>query len=158
MLATTGTGVRVEVSVGVDVSVGRGVGVSVSVGMGVKVSVRVMLVDVVAGAGEGEAGCPPLLKVQANVVNIQGMRRYEILFFMIRFYTNLVRESSPLSSSAQPEGGRLSRTDRIVARPFIFCNYFLSRYFTTTCFMWASTPVKPLMRWCVMASSSFMGM
>jgi len=60
--------------------------------MGVKVSVKTMSVDVAAGVDEGEAGCPPPLKVQANIVHIQGMRRYEILFFMIRFYTNLVRE------------------------------------------------------------------
>lgn len=77
-------GVSVGVSVGMDVSVGMGVNVSVSVGMGVKVSVGITFVDVAAGTNKEGAGCPPpLLKLHARVVNIHGMRRYKILFFMV---------------------------------------------------------------------------
>jgi hypothetical protein len=70
----------------VDVTVNAGIGVYVRVGSGVNVSVEGTLVDVSAGMGEGEAVCVPSLKLQARIVRINKMRRYDFLFFTFSLY------------------------------------------------------------------------
>jgi hypothetical protein len=81
-----GVGVIVSVGRGVDVTVNVGIGVNVRVGRGVNVSVGGTLVDGSAGMGEGEAVCVPSLKLQARMVRINKMRRYDFLFFTFSLY------------------------------------------------------------------------
>ena len=69
-----------------DVTVNVGIDVNVRVGRGVNVSVGGTLVDVSAGMGEGEAVCVPSLKLQARIVIINKMRRYDFLFFTVSLY------------------------------------------------------------------------
>jgi hypothetical protein len=70
----------------VDVTVNVGIDVNVRLGRGVNVSVGGTLVDASAGMGEEEAVCVPSLELQARMVRINKMRRYDFLFFTFSLY------------------------------------------------------------------------